>query len=61
MDIGSHADTTVMVNDFPLIQDYNQPLRVTRYDPKYGYKMCPIIYRDVASEHLRPGKVYIVV
>ena len=61
MKIDIHADTAVMSIYLLIIQGHDQPVIVTRYDPKYGSKVCQTITGDMLYIHWNNWQVYMIV
>ncbi len=53
LELDSHADMTVLGAGALMIQSYDQPVEVFRYDPQQGLQTFELISSDLAFDQLR--------
>jgi hypothetical protein len=58
LELDSHADTTVLGAGALIIQSYDQPGEVVRYDTQQGLQTFKTVSSVLAFDHLRDGQVY---
>jgi hypothetical protein len=56
LEFDSHADMTVLGAGALIIQIYDQPVRVVRYDPQKGLQTFDRVSEVLAFDHPRDGK-----
>jgi hypothetical protein len=58
LELDSHTDTTVLGAGALIIQSYNQPVEVARYDPQQGSQTFKTVSGVPAFDHPRHGQLY---
>jgi hypothetical protein len=58
LELGSHADTTVLGAGALIIQSYDQPVEIFGYDPQQGLQTFEMVSGVLAFDHPRDGQVY---
>ena len=61
MELDTHADTTVLGQNCPLIQDFDKTVSVTGWDALAGATECRTVSGVVAYDHPVTGQAYMLV
>ena len=61
MELDSHADICVLEKECLRVYDWNCPVNLSSWNPKYGERLCQTISGSVAYNQPQSGKVHIFI